>query len=66
MEFQTISLQTLSAFVGFNVPQPEHESLVTHVHDPPHSSRPPECGWLTTCAYLESSGRVADMGTLHP
>ena len=26
-----------------------HGSLAGHVHNPPHSSRPLECGWLAAC-----------------
>ena len=27
-----------------------HGNLAVHVHNPPHSSKPPKRGWMTTCA----------------
>ena len=29
--------------------------LTAHVHNPPHSSRQPECDWLAPCTYLHES-----------
>ena len=38
--------------VNFSKSPPPLEACV---HGRPHPSRPPKCGWLTTCAYLHAN-----------